>query len=121
MDSDQKKITDSERLGLMARYRHIKQRLRKTHYCQFHFRQRCLRFRERCEHAHGFEDLVRLPSAEVLSLRQELFNLKQSLGLMRNTVLFNDKSKRYEIFKTEGINRLKQLKGQAPVDVDEAN
>lgn len=104
----------------MARYRHLKQRLHKTHYCGFHFRQRCLRFREHCEHAHGFEDLVRLPPAEVLALRQELFNLKQRLGIMQNTVLFNEKSKRYEIYKTEAFNRLRQLKGQA-VEDEEAN
>ena len=103
----------------MKRYRELKSRLRKTHYCNFHFRQRCLRFKESCYHAHGFTDLVRMPSHELLELRQELFNIKQDLGIMKNTVLYNEKSKRYEIYKSKDLAKLRQIRAGGPLEEED--
>ena len=38
-------------------------------------------------------------------MRAELFNLKQSLGKMKQRVLYNPKSKRHEIYKSRDIER----------------
>ncbi len=48
--------------ALTKRLREIKAILRKTHFCGYHFRQRCLRFSEDCPHAHGFSDMKRIDS-----------------------------------------------------------
>ena len=99
-----------ERDALTQRYRHLKVKLRKTHLCGFYFRQRCLHFKEHCYHAHGHSDLVRMSSHQILALRQELFNIKQTLGTMKNTVLFNEKSKRFEIYKSKDFNKLREIR-----------
>lgn len=94
---------------LIRRYQEIKLKLRKTHLCGYYFRQRCMRFKDTCEHAHGFSDMKRMTSMEILSLKQELFNIKQCLNRNNNVVLYNPKSKRFEIYKTKEINKLRQL------------
>ena len=92
------------------RYNTLKAELRKTHLCGYHFRQRCLRIAENCDHAHGFWDMKRdLKSAELLALKMELFNIRQILNRNSQSVLFNPKSKRYEIYKNKDLSILRAI------------
>ena len=61
---------------LTNRLREIKKILRKTHFCGYHFRQRCLRFAEDCPHAHGFSDMKRIDSKLMGDLKMEMFNIR---------------------------------------------
>ena len=61
---------------LNNRLREIKKILHKTHYCGYHFRQRCLRFAEDCPHAQGFSDMKRIDSKLMGDLKMEMFNIR---------------------------------------------
>ena len=82
----------------------------KTHLCVYYFRQRCLKTSENCSYAHGIEDLRRMPSEKLLEIRQEIFNIKIKLRKMMYVVLFNFKTRKYEIYKTRDIERLRAMK-----------
>ena len=63
-----------------------------------------------CDYAHGFWDMKRdLKSAELLALKMELFNIRQILNRSSQSVLFNPKSKRYEIYKNKDLNILRAI------------
>ena len=49
--------------------------------------------------------MKRYPPGVLIQMRAELFNLKQSLGKMKQRVLYNPKSKRHEIYKSRDIER----------------
>jgi hypothetical protein len=67
-----------------------------------------LRSKDTCEWAHGFSELNRLPSEEILRFRQEIYNIKTVLRTLKFVVLYNGKSKRYEHYKTEQMIKLRQ-------------
>lgn len=103
---------------LVKRYHLLKSLLAKQHFCGYHFRQRCLHYKEQCEHAHGFSDMKRLyTSQEVLAMKMELFNLKVLLSKADHILLFNPKSKKYEIFKKKDLDKLRALKNGEEVDL----
>jgi alkyl hydroperoxide reductase subunit AhpC len=50
-----------------------------------------------------------LKSAELLALKMELFNIRQILNRNSQSVLFNPKSKRYEIYKKKDLSILRAI------------
>jgi hypothetical protein len=50
-----------------------------------------------------------LKSADLLALKMELFNIRQILNRNSQSVLFNPKSKRYEIYKMKDLNILRAI------------
>ena len=50
-----------------------------------------------------------LESGEMLRLKMELFNLRQILNRTKQSVLYNPKSKRWEIYKKKDLNMLRAI------------
>ena len=50
-----------------------------------------------------------LSSGELLALKMELFNLRHILNRNKQSVLYNPKSKRYEIYKNKDLNMLRAI------------
>lgn len=117
MESNPHHLTTVE--ALTKRHRELKTMLYKTRLCGYHFRQRCLHFKEHCYHAHGLTELRRhLPSGELVALRAELFNVKEALKRMNMRVLYNGKSKRFEMYKKREIELLKAIRSGQIVQLD---
>lgn len=103
---------------LTKRYIELRDLNKKTHLCYYWFRQRCLKSKETCQFAHGISDLKRMPSHELLKLRQELFNIKQKLKKLKYAVMFNWKTKRYETYKLKHLKALKQKMQESGGDLE---
>jgi hypothetical protein len=112
-------LAEEDHMPLVNRYIELREQNMKTHLCVYYFRQRCLKTAERCSYSHGLEDLRRMPSEKLLEIRQEIFNIKVKLRKMRFVVLFNFKSRKYEIYKTRDIERLRAQKTKEYQGIEE--
>ncbi len=65
-------------------YKEAKARYKKSTFCYYYWRQRCIFPRERCKFAHGIEDLKRYPRSEFLQVRSNFFRLKAATHGKKN-------------------------------------
>jgi len=90
----------------LERYNELLELNRKTHICGFYFRQRCVKTKQQCYHAHGLADLKRVDQELLLRYRTDLFNLKHSadkdpsIKRPKYTPVFNIAQKKYEVMKS---------------------